>query len=240
MKEKPESYIKMMQKLLQKDAVLDRDVFDQEKRDEWDRLSEKDRLTGKNISKKIEENKEVAELLENARVENIKRMKSELASKPAAKLVSKLGARGLKAIPVVGTALGLASAADAARAGDWKTAGWETLSALDPTPLTDIYLAGRDIVESVNDDKRTPGKIIPEKTKEQQQKEIKRKIQEPIKEMEDIRTMGLPVKKTYKPMGKEGEVDSEDVAAPSIPEEDQVKLNVSDEDRRLRKKLGYY
>ena len=66
-----------------------------------------------------------------------------------AKLVGKLGKRGLKAIPVVGTGLGLMDAAQAASEGDYKKAGMEALSAIDPTPLTDIYMAGQDIADSM-------------------------------------------------------------------------------------------
>jgi hypothetical protein len=71
-----------------------------------------------------------------------------------AKLVGKLGKRGLKAIPIVGTGIGLADAARAAAEGDYKTAGLEALSAMDPTPLTDMALAAKDIAESQGDDSK--------------------------------------------------------------------------------------
>jgi hypothetical protein len=71
-----------------------------------------------------------------------------------AKLVGKLGKRGLKAIPIVGTGIGLADAARAAAEGDYKTAGLEALSAIDPTPLTDMALAAKDIADSQGDDSK--------------------------------------------------------------------------------------
>jgi hypothetical protein len=81
--------------------------------------------------------------------EAYKKAKDLLPEGKFAKLVGKLGKRGLKAVPIVGTGLGLMDAAKAASEGDYKKAGMEALSAIDPTPLTDIYMAGQDIADSM-------------------------------------------------------------------------------------------
>jgi hypothetical protein len=68
-----------------------------------------------------------------------------------AKLIGKLGKRTLKAVPVIGTGIGISDAVKAASEGDYKKAGMEALSAIDPTPLTDIYMAGQDIAEGMKE-----------------------------------------------------------------------------------------
>jgi hypothetical protein len=70
-----------------------------------------------------------------------KKMKKEMAQK----LAKQLGSKALKAIPIIGAGASIMSSIEAANAGDYETAALEALSAVDPTPLTDTYLAGRDI-----------------------------------------------------------------------------------------------
>jgi hypothetical protein len=86
--------------------------------------------------------------------EAYKKVEDLLPKERAAKLAAKLGKRGLKSIPIVGTGIGLADAARAASEGDYKTAGLEVLSALDPTSLTDVALAAKDIADSQADDSK--------------------------------------------------------------------------------------
>lgn len=88
-----------------------------------------------------------------AMLEKAKELIKNIKDSGVAKVVGK---RGLKAIPVVGTALGIADAAKAASEGDYKKAGMEALSAIDPTPLTDIYMAGQEVVDAMEDQEEPP------------------------------------------------------------------------------------
>jgi hypothetical protein len=67
------------------------------------------------------------------------------------KLGKKVASRGLKALPVIGTIAGLASAGEAAYAGDYDKAKEELVSAADPTGLSDVALAARDVAETKQD-----------------------------------------------------------------------------------------
>lgn len=67
------------------------------------------------------------------------------------RLGSKLGGRTLKALPIIGSAVGLASAGQAAYAGDYDTAKEELASAVDPTGITDVALLARDIANAKQD-----------------------------------------------------------------------------------------
>jgi hypothetical protein len=69
---------------------------------------------------------------------------------------SGLGRRGLKAIPILGTGLGIVDAAKAASEGNYKKAGLEALSAIDPTPLTDIYMAGQEVADALKNQEDSP------------------------------------------------------------------------------------
>lgn len=88
--------------------------------------------------------KQIPEMLKKAK---------ELAVKLAG---SGLGKRGLKAVPILGTGLGIMDAAKAASEGNYKKAGLEALSAIDPTPLTDIYMAGQEVLNAMEDQKEPP------------------------------------------------------------------------------------
>lgn len=67
------------------------------------------------------------------------------------RVLQALGKRAAKAVPVVGTGLGLASAAQAMQKGDKLGAALETASAVDPTPLSDIALAGKDVYDILSE-----------------------------------------------------------------------------------------
>lgn len=67
------------------------------------------------------------------------------------RIMSALGKRGAKAVPYVGTGLGLLSAKEAMAKGDKIGAALETASAIDPTPLSDIALAGKDVYEILSE-----------------------------------------------------------------------------------------
>jgi len=128
----------------------------------WEELSdvEKDRVKLNNLMRSARAYKSLADQGLSSYRKKIPEMlqaAKELAKKfggsDAAKVLSfKLGKRGLKAIPVLGTGLGLPDSAKAASKGKYKTAAMETLSAIDPTPITDIVLAAKDISEEMPDE----------------------------------------------------------------------------------------
>ena len=67
------------------------------------------------------------------------------------RILGALGKRAAKAIPLVGTGLGVASSAEALARGDKTGAALEAASAVDPTPLSDIALAGKDVYEILSE-----------------------------------------------------------------------------------------
>lgn len=128
-----------------------------------------------------------------------------------AKLAAKLGKRGLKAIPVLGTGLGLMDAAEAASKGNYKKAGLEALSAIDPTPLTDIYMASQDVVDAMEDKPMSPSKRkmmqeVPIK-KEPQANPLKKLVGEvespDIEEMDNVKNYEQYLKKKKRQLGYE-------------------------------------
>jgi hypothetical protein len=68
------------------------------------------------------------------------------------RILGALGKRGAKAVPYVGTGLGLLAAKEALAKGDKVGAALETASAVDPTPLSDIALAGKDVYDILSED----------------------------------------------------------------------------------------
>lgn len=88
--------------------------------------------------------KQIPEMLKKAK---------ELAVKLAG---SGLGKRGLKAVPILGTGLGIMDASKAMSEKNYKKAGLEALSAIDPTPLTDIYMAGQEVVDAMQNQEELP------------------------------------------------------------------------------------
>lgn len=67
------------------------------------------------------------------------------------RILGALGKRATKAIPIIGAGLGVASSAEALERGDKVGAALEAASAVDPTPLSDIALAGKDVYEILNE-----------------------------------------------------------------------------------------
>jgi hypothetical protein len=67
------------------------------------------------------------------------------------RILGALGKRATKAIPIIGAGLGAASSAEALERGDKVGAALEAASAIDPTPLSDIALAGKDVYEILNE-----------------------------------------------------------------------------------------
>lgn len=63
------------------------------------------------------------------------------------RIMGMLGSRAAKAIPYIGTGAGLLAAKDALAKGDKVGATLEAISAVDPTPISDIVLAGKDIYD---------------------------------------------------------------------------------------------
>lgn len=67
------------------------------------------------------------------------------------RILGALGKRAAKAIPIIGAGLGAASSAEALERGDKVGAALEAASAVDPTPLSDIALAGKDVYEILSE-----------------------------------------------------------------------------------------
>ena len=100
-----------------------------------------------------------------------------------------VGSRTLKALPYVGTAAGLYGAKEALKKGDKIGAALETASAFDPTPISDMVLAGKDIYDVVREpaqEKTLPKekKVIPNPTHKNDMvtSEKEKAQQEPLEE----------------------------------------------------------
>jgi DNA-directed RNA polymerase beta' subunit len=123
--------------------------------------------------------------------EAYKKAEDLLPKERMAKLATKLGKRGLKAIPILGTGLGLMDAAEAALEGNYKKAGMEALSAIDPTPLTDIYMAGKEVVDAMEDQAKPLRKLAGE-------------VESPdIEEMDNVQNYEEYLKKKKRQLGYE-------------------------------------
>jgi len=231
-KKLPESYLKRMEQLKQSGGLIRQDI----NKDELQRLKDElrlspqyEKLSPENVKEVIKEQKS----LEKSFLEDEAKKAKELSLKPKMKseplpkdkLYNKLGkligiseavgSRGLKAVPVLGLGLGLASAAKAAQEGDYKKAGLEALSAIDPTPLTDLYLASQEI-----------GDLIREK--KDPQKELQEIVKPMIKEVG-----GEPDMKPEKALKLSGEKEDEDI-------EDMTNIvNYEDYLNKKKKQLGY-
>lgn len=229
-KKMPESYLKRMEQLRKSGGVVQEDIFKDELRDLKNeaRLSAQyERLTPENVKQVIEDQKEIESKFKEAQ-----KIKPEIPSisksVPKDKVYNKLGkllniseaigSRGLKSLPVIGLGLGLASAAKAAKEGDYKKAGLEALSAIDPTPLTDIYLASQEIGDLLTDksDQKT------------EQQKLKETVSPMIKEVG-----GEPDIKPEKAEKMLGEKESKDI-------EDMTKIiNYEDYLNKRKKEMGY-
>jgi hypothetical protein len=78
-----------------------------------------------------------------------KKLVSESLDKPSrfTRILKALGMRVGKAVPFVGAGLGAAASAQALAKGDKLGAALEAASSVDPTPISDIILAGKDIYD---------------------------------------------------------------------------------------------
>jgi hypothetical protein len=96
--------------------------------------------------KEIDEAKRLREQIEKG-ADNIIDKVDDVAPKKFGKLSKIIGGRALKALPIVGTIAGLASAGERAYAGDMDAARDELASAADPSGLTDVALIAKDVAE---------------------------------------------------------------------------------------------
>ena len=142
-----------------------------------------------------------------------KELASQSLEKPSrfSRILKALGMRGSKAIPILGAGMGALSAKEALARGDKLGAALETASMVDPTPISDIVLAGKDIYDIVTEKDDT------EKTMKPMIKAIG----------------GEPDMNPKKADELAGEQDSPDSDAASAG------LNILNEQTRRQKKLGY-
>ena len=226
-KEPPKSYVEMMKKLEEAGGVVEKDIH----RGDISRAKDEVRLSGqyeklepKNVKQVIEEQKQIQSKMEAEKVKAA--MQPKLSGRKVYNKFGKLidiakatGGRGLKALPIIGTGLGIIDAAKAASEGDYRKAGLEALSAVDPTPLTDMYLLGEDVSELIKDQK------IPEKPKGQELKEITSSM---IKEVG-----GEPDMRPEKALKLTGEQ-----ASPDLEELDNT-VNYQDFLKKKKRQFGY-
>ncbi len=175
--------------------------------------------------------------------EAYKKAEDLLPKERMAKLAAKLGKRGLKAIPILGTGLGLMDAAEAASKGNYKKAGLEALSAIDPTPLTDIYMAGQEVVDAMEDQEESPR---PRNLKalqaaglmaDQPMAPSKRKMMQADPSLIKAGVMQeMPIKK--KPQAKPLRKLTGEVESPDIEEMDNIQ-NYEEYLKKKKRQLGY-
>lgn len=143
-----------------------------------------------------------------------------LESKKFAKIASALGKRVAKATPYIGTGLGLLSAKDALAKGDKVGAALETVSAFDPTPISDIALGAKDVYD-----------ILTEPSEEKKQIPQKSADPEAVKNMVKV-LGGEPDISPKKASTMVGEKPSEDVSGQNYSTyENYIK--------EQKRKLGY-
>jgi hypothetical protein len=142
-----------------------------------------------------------------------KKLVSETLDKPSrfTKILKALGSRVSKAIPFLGAGVGALSAKEALAKGDKLGAALETASMLDPTPISDVILAGKDIYD-----------IVTEKD------EVKKTIEPVIKVVG-----GDPDMKPSKASKLTGEKSSPDL------EEMDNSVNYEDYLKKKKRQLGY-
>lgn len=121
-----------------------------------DDMSGEDFVKNKQMMKKYPPN---APIMFDERVTNLHSPNSPVGKEVAKmqrmgkfkRILGALGKRATKAIPIIGAGLGAASSAEALERGDKVGAALEAASAIDPTPLSDIALAGKDVYEILNE-----------------------------------------------------------------------------------------
>lgn len=235
MKEKPKSYTEMIKRLKEQGGVIREDIQE----NELQRAKDKARLSGQyerldpqNVGEVIKEQKDIEKAFrteEAAKKLQPSAIKQTTQSLDKGKLYNKLGKliniseavgkRGLKSLPIIGAGLGIADAVKAASEGDYKKAGLEVLSAIDPTPISDLYLASEDIADILKQ-QNTPEKKL-------QQRELKEIVKPMIKEVG-----GEPDIRPEKAMKMVGEQKTEDK---DIDQE----LTRENYEKMLKRRLGY-
>ena len=175
--------------------------------------------------------------------EAYKKAEDLLPKERMAKLAAKLGKRGLKAVPILGTGLGLMDAAEAVSKGDYKKAGLEALSAIDPTPLTDIYMAGQEVVDAMEDQEESPRSKNLKALQaaglmaDQPMSPSKRKMIQADPSLIKAGVMQeMPIKKT--PQAKQLRKLAGEVESPDIEEMDNVQ-NYEEYLKKKKRQLGY-
>ena len=236
MKDKPAFYLEMMKKLKEQGGVIREDIQENELQRAKDkaRLSAQyERLDPHNVKQVIGGQRDIEKVFKAE--DAAKKIPSSAPSVPVkqldnTKLYNKLGKliniseavgkRGLKSLPIIGAGLGIADAVKAASEGDYKKAGLEALSAIDPTPISDLYLAGQDIVDILKQEKSP--------VKQQQQKELQEIVKPLVKEVG-----GEPDIRPEKAIKMVGEKETEDM-------DQDMELTRENYEKMLKRRLGYY
>jgi hypothetical protein len=135
------------------------------------------------------------------------------------RVLGALGSRATKALPYVGTGVGLLSAKEALAKGDKLGAALETASAFDPTPISDIALAAKDVYD------------IATEPSEQKSKEQKSASPEAVKNMVKV-LGGEPDVSPKKASMMVGEKPSKDVSGENYSTYDNYI-------KQQKRKLGY-
>jgi hypothetical protein len=176
-------------------------------------LGQKQRTKQEVRDKQLKLEEDVAQRKKFELKQPAKELASQSLEKPSrfSRILKALGMRGSKAIPFLGAGMGALSAKEALAKGDKLGAALETASMVDPTPISDIVLAGKDIYDIVTEKDDT------EKTMKPMIKAIG----------------GEPDMNPKKADELAGEQDSPDSDAASAG------LNILNEQTRRQKKLGY-
>lgn len=113
-------------------------------------LNQADEDTLAAIKKRIDVNKSLNEkqaIRESIRAKN----EAKLSNKAGSKLSKIIGERTLKSIPLLGAAAGFASAGEAMAEGRPGRALAEGISAIDPTPISDVAIGAYDYMNQDED-----------------------------------------------------------------------------------------
>ena len=232
MKDKPASYLEMIRKLKEQGGVIREDIQENELQRAKDkaRLSAQyEKLDPHNVKQVIGEQRDIEKVFKSEDAAKkipsstpVKKLDSTKLYNKLGKLISiseAVGKRGLKSLPIIGAGLGIADAVKAASEGDYKRAGLEALSAIDPTPISDLYLASEDIADILKQ-QNTPEKKL-------QQRELKEIVKPMIKEVG-----GEPDIRPEKAMKMVGEQKSED-------KDIEQELTRENYEKMLKRRLGY-
>lgn len=110
---------------------------------------------------KLEE--EVAQKKKFGLKQSGKELLAKSLDKPSrfSRILKAIGVRAGKALPFVGAGLGAAAATQALAKGDKVGAALETASMIDPTPASDIILAGKDVYDILTEKDDTEKTVRP-------------------------------------------------------------------------------